>query len=137
MKTNYQQVRTMWDKIGFGLSSLCLIHCLILPIFAMALPWMGGLIDDERIHLLFAAVTVPVALIAFVPGFFRHRRASILMLGLAGASCLLLGSVGHDLVGHNLAHPLTIVGGFSLVIAHILNLRSAPPCCSGELCAEG
>lgn len=136
MKNNYQEMRTLWDKIGFSLSGLCLIHCLLLPLFVASLPWLGKVVDDERVHLLFAAVTVPVALIAFIPGYFRHRHASILVLGMLGALGLLLGSVGHDLVGHKLAHPFTILGGFFLVIAHIRNLRAAPVCCAGESCQK-
>lgn len=138
MKNNSQQVRMMWDKIGVGLSGLCLIHCLILPVFAMVLPWFGHWIEDERVHLLFAAVTVPVALIAFVPAYLRHRRLGILGLGLTGAALLLLGSVGHDLVGHDYAHLCSVVGGASLVWGHILNFRSRSQsdCCVTPHCHQ-
>jgi hypothetical protein len=136
MKNNYQDVRMMWDKIGVSLSGLCLIHCLVLPLVAAVMPWLGGVIEDERIHLLFAAVTVPVALIAFIPGYLRHRRRSVLALGLVGAALLLLGSVGHDVVGHDWEHTVTVLGGMSLVAGHLLNFRLREICCNGELCAN-
>lgn len=134
MKNNYQDVKTMWDKIGVGLSGLCLVHCLILPLVAMMLPWLGGWIEDERVHQIFAAVTVPVAAIALIPGFLRHRRWPTLALGLGGASLLLLGALGHDLIGHSWEHIATVFGGLCLVIAHLANYRLREFCCNGELC---
>ena len=134
MKSNYQDVKTMWDKIGVGLSGLCLVHCLVLPVIAMALPWLSHWIEDERVHLLFAAVTVPVAAIALIPAFLKHRRWPTLSLGMIGAGLLLLGALGHDLIGHEWEHVATICGGFCLVVAHISNYRLRVSCCDGELC---
>jgi hypothetical protein len=136
MKTNSQDVRIMWDKIGAGLSGLCLIHCLIMPVFAAAMPWLGSLIEDERIHLAFAAVTVPVAIIAFVPGYLKHHRRWVLALGLAGAALLLLGALGHEWVPHELEHWFTVFGGMLLVTGHYLNFRFGSKCCRQELCSN-
>lgn len=136
MKSNSQDVRAMWDKIGLGLSGLCLIHCLIMPFFAAILPWLGMLIEDERIHLGFAAVTVPVAVIAFIPGFLKHHRQGVLALGMAGASLLLVGALGHDYVPHELEHWFTVCGGLLLVSGHYLNFRFGTQCCRQELCGK-
>lgn len=136
LKNNSQDVRTMWDKIGVTLSGLCLIHCLVLPVLAAALPWLGGFFEDERVHLIFAAVTVPVALIAFVPAFLRHQSYSLLSLGGTGVLFLLMGSLGHPWLGEWLSHWVTILGGCLLVSAHVLNYRLATQCCPGELCQK-
>ena len=32
MKRYSQDMRAFWDKIGLGLSGLCLVHCLVLPV---------------------------------------------------------------------------------------------------------
>lgn len=136
MKSNSQDVRAMWDRIGFWLSGLCLIHCLILPMFAVALPWLGMFIQDERIHLGFAAVTVPVAMIAFIPGFLKHQRQWVLGFGLAGAGLLLGGALGEELFGHHVQHVLTVLGGLLLVSGHYFNYRFATNVCSGELCTH-
>ena len=134
MKNNSQDVRAMWDKIGFGLSGLCLVHCLMLPLLVASLPWLDMLVEDERIHLAFAAATVPVALIAFVPGFLRHHRQSVLAAGLGGALLLLLGAVGN--VSHQFEHWFTVCGGVLLVSGHYLNFRLGSKCCSQELCGK-
>ena len=136
MKNNSQDVRVMWDKIGLGLSGLCLIHCLVLPVVISLMPWMGLIFEDERVHLLFAAVTVPVALIAFIPGFLRHNLKSVLALGVAGAVLLLLGSVAHDHVGEALAHWFTVLGGILLISGHLRNFRLLSNCCAEELCSK-
>ena len=136
MKTNSQDVRAMWDKIGLGLSGLCLVHCLILPFLVAALPWLGLFIEDERVHLCFAAVTVPVAIIAFIPGFLKHQRQGVLALGMAGATLLLFGSVGHDWVPHPMEHWFTVLGGMFLVSGHYVNFRLTNSCCTQELCSK-
>ena len=133
MKRYSQDMRVFWDKIGLGLSGLCLVHCLVLPVALSALPWLGIVFEDEWVHMLFAAVAIPVAFIAFIPGFLKHHLKSVLFLGLTGVVLLLLGSVGHELVGHNVAHWVTVFGGVSLVSAHIANFR-LNSCCSQELC---
>lgn len=133
MKRYSQDMRVFWDKIGLGLSGLCLIHCLLLPVALSALPWLGIVFEDEWVHMFFAAVAIPVAFIAFIPGFQKHHLKSVLFLGLAGVVFLLLGSVGHDLVGHDAAHWVTVIGGVSLVSAHIANFKLSS-CCSQELC---
>lgn len=46
MKSNSQDMRAFWDKIGLGLSGLCLVHCLLLPIAVSSLPWLGIVFED-------------------------------------------------------------------------------------------
>ena len=133
MKSNSQDMRSLWDKIGLALSSLCLIHCLALPVALSALPWLGIVFEEEWVHMLFAAVAIPVAFIAFIPGYLKHHLKSILFLGLSGVTLLLLGSIGHDLVGEEIAHWVTVCGGVLLVSGHICNFRFNS-CCSQELC---
>jgi hypothetical protein len=135
MKTNSQDMRSFWDKIGLGLSGLCLVHCLLLPVAVSSLPWLGIVFEDEWVHLVIAAIAIPVAFIAFIPGFLKHHLKSVLFLGLMGVVLLMLGSIGHDLVGEDTAHWLTICGGVALVSAHIANFK-LNSCCSGELCGK-
>lgn len=135
MKSNSQDMRAFWDKIGLGLSGLCLVHCLLLPIAVSSLPWLGIVFEDEWVHLVIAAIAIPVAFIAFIPGFLKHHLKSVLFLGLMGVVLLMLGSIGHDTVGEDNAHWLTICGGVALVSAHIANFK-LNSCCSGELCGK-
>ena len=124
----------MWDRIGVSLSGLCLIHCLALPVLFAAMPWVSQRLDDERIHLLFAAAAVPVAVISFVPAFLKHRKRHVLALGLSGALFLLLPVLLGSWIGEAAEHQSTILGGILLVAGHVANLR-VKECCSGEPCS--
>ena len=128
MKNNYHEMKLFWDRIGMGLSGLCLIHCLLLPFLAAALPW----VEDERFHLAIAALAVPVAFFSFLPAFRRHGNRLILGVGLTGVLCLIVGALAHEQLGEEWEHKVTILGGLCLISAHFYNFR----CCSRELCTH-
>lgn len=48
------------DAGAVALSSLCLLHCLALPLLAAALPLFGTWAEAEWVHLLFVAIALPL-----------------------------------------------------------------------------
>ena len=61
------------DAAAVGLSALCFVHCLILPIAALSLPFLGGFGQAEYVHWLFLAIAAPIALAVFGPAL-RQRQ---------------------------------------------------------------
>jgi hypothetical protein len=120
------------DKFGMLLSGLCLIHCLCLPLLAVALPFLGSFVtDNPAIHYGFAMFAVPIGMIAFIPGYRQHHKLGILALGLLGLSLLVSALIW----GEHWEHQLTILGGLCLVTAHVYNYKSLNRCqcsCSGH-----
>lgn len=124
------------DLVGASLSTLCLLHCLALPILVSALPALVRLhAQDSSFHLCFALLVVPVGLFALWPGYREHRVGWVLWLGSAGLICISLAALAHEHLGDDLEHAVTIVGGVQLLVAHLVNrrLRGKMSCCVGGL----
>lgn len=114
------------DKIGIGLSGLCLLHCLLTPILILLIPSMsvGG---HDMVHVALFAVLPFVALAAFVPGFKRHHDKRVFYWALPGIALIAIGAVVLD--GQMLAETgSTILGSLLLIRAHLLN-RELCVCC--------
>lgn len=136
-----ETARIDWrDQLGFLLSALCLLHCLLTPVVLGLLPfgatagfWHHGL------HQIFLVLVPTVALAAFVPGWRRHRDHRIWLYAGAGVTALTLGvwlaeqsAVRFDLnpglafrflggPGAEAELAATIIGGLCLMRAHWLN----------------
>lgn len=126
----------LWDRIGIGASTLCLIHCLVLPVVLGALPLLNrALVQNERIHQALAAFIVVTCGFALIPGLRCHGRPGPLGLGAIGLLLLLSAAfLAAPLHAEAWETPLTVAGGLFLVSAHLLNLRLTRRhhCCHGH-----
>ena len=107
----------LWDASAATLSSLCIVHCIGLPLFTTLLPIASLFSEEEGLHLTMVLLAVPVTLwVVFVE--VKTRRSTMFiapaLLGLA----LMLSAV---FVGALSAYELhlTVVGGVTLAAAHL------------------
>ena len=119
-----------WDLVGIFVSGLCLIHCLLLPFILAALPSMALRHTPEIFHFGVAVVAVPAGVFAFLPGFLRHRKLWVPLVGMLGLVLLVTASVYHEEFNANLDRVITTMGGVMLVTAHLKNRRL----CQSECC---
>lgn len=111
------------DQVAVALSGLCLLHCLLLPIVIVALPFLGQFSDDH-FHVQMLLVVVPVSLVALGTGFRRHRDARIILTGVAGLALLIVGSsIVHSRYGLLADSVVTICGSLILGLTHYANSR--------------
>jgi thiol:disulfide interchange protein len=111
------------DKAGIWMSSVCLIHCLGVPLLAIVIPTLENLPDnDSFIHGLALLLIVPVALISFLKGYAAHRKYYIPTLGALGLILLIVAFFYEETAWHSI---ITSSGGAILVLGHILNLRNS------------
>ena len=111
------------DRVAMTLSALCLLHCLLLPLFIAALPLLAQF-NDSHFHAQLLLVVIPVSLIAFGLGYARHGNRTIIAWGIVGIAIMFVGgTLAHDYFG-TLADTLLTVGG-SLILAtsHFFNNR--------------
>ena len=81
--------RSTADKAAIGLSLLCALHCLALPLFLSLFPALVAIgFQDERFHLLMLISVVPMSLFALTLGCRQHR--SFYVLGTGGLGILFL-----------------------------------------------
>ncbi len=113
------------DVSAIGLSGLCLIHCLVLPVVAVALPFLGAWTEAEWIHVLFVGVAAPVSGIALFRRGAPRPPLALLALAITGLFALVGGAAGWPT--HELEIVLSVLGGLALAAAHLWNLRRDPP----------
>jgi MerC mercury resistance protein len=105
------------DAAAIGLSAVCLVHCLVLPVAVAALPLLAVVADAEWVHFLVVALAAPVAVLAL-----RRRGTPIWMraLALCGLAALVAGAL--EFPSHEAETPLTVVGALVLATVHASNL---------------
>jgi hypothetical protein len=117
------------DKISIGLSALCAVHCLVLPVVAGVLPAFAAVAAGHaHFHLLMLVLVIPMSGIALGAGWLRHRDGLVMALGLCGMALMVVAvTVGHDLLGHEGERWATLAGSFILAAGHFRNFRRCRP----------
>ncbi|MBL7649736.1 MAG: MerC domain-containing protein [Candidatus Hydrogenedentes bacterium] len=117
------------DKIAIGLSALCAVHCLILPLIAGLLPALAALTGSHvHFHTLMLVAVLPLSSFALGAGWLRHRDAAVLALGLTGLILIVVAAtVGHDLPSEAAERWTTVAGSLLLALAHLRNYRQCRP----------
>ena len=113
---------TSWlDGAAVGLSALCLIHCLALPLVVAGLPFLAQFAEGH-LHLQMLIIVLPLSVIAFALGFRRHRSLRIITTGTVGMILLVIGAtVAHSRLGLTADRIFTISGALILAAAHFYN----------------
>ncbi|QMW22353.1 MerC domain-containing protein [Sandaracinobacteroides saxicola] len=101
------------------LSSLCLVHCLALPLGALLLPTLAGINGghNHATHWLLIALAAPVSAWALWRGRARHARQVPLALAVTGFALMALGASIHGLA----EQFATVTGGLLVAAGHWIN----------------
>lgn len=113
---------TDWlDGAAVVLSSLCLVHCLALPLIVAGVPFLAAF-SAGHLHAQMLIVVLPLSIVALGIGFRRHRNARVIAAGIAGMLLLTIGgTVAHDQYGLFADRLLTVTGALTLALAHFYN----------------
>lgn len=113
------------DKFAIGLSLMCAIHCLTIPLLLAMLPSMAALqLDNEAFHLWMIVAVLPTSLYALTLGCKQHKRYRLLILGSIGLALLVLALVlGEARIGEVGEKVLTALGAGFVAVGHWFNYR--------------
>jgi FtsH-binding integral membrane protein len=116
------------DKLAIGLSVLCLVHCLALPVALLLAPTIGAVVlgTESPVHWVLLGIALPVSGYALWHGYRHHGHRNALLLGATGLAIMLL-AVTH-VASPRFETPLTVVGVLALLGAHLLNIRQTARC---------
>ena len=110
------------DAIGIGISSLCLIHCLFLPVLALLVPSLvGSVLGSKWLHILLIGVAVPISIGAFWHGLRCHGCLRPGVLGALGLALMAVAVL--PWLPESTEIPLTMLGVAALASGHLANRR--------------
>lgn len=115
------------DSAAAALSSLCLLHCLLLPVGLGLAPLILGLSGDALhgpgwVHWALIAVAAPVSVYALWRGIEHHGDPLPWKLAALGFALMAAGALAHDITPAE--QVLTVAGGFVVAGAHWKNWRA-------------
>ena len=114
------------DSAAIGVSTLCILHCLALPILASFLPFLTHLAEAEWAHKILVIATIPLIALALFRSQPGKDRIIFAILAFAGAATLFAGAFVHEL--HDWETHLTVIGALVLASAHIFRWRCHASC---------
>lgn len=109
------------DFAAIGLSGLCLMHCLALPMVVSLSPILG-LAAEEWVHGALAVAASFVSLAAMARLGLVDNRGIFLGLAMVGIALLLSAAFIEALETYET--PLTVAGASVLALAHVIRWRS-------------
>ena len=106
------------DLYAAGLSMLCIVHCLALPLLTSFLPLLGYLSENEAVHQLLVLMAAPATLwVVWQSTSTFRRRWPFIVAALSGLFMLLLA--GFVAALEHYEQWLTIIGALCLATAHL------------------
>lgn len=113
------------DRLAIGLSMLCALHCLALPLATALLPSLLGMgLEDESFHIWLVIVVIPLSAFALTLGCAKHQHRGVLYTGMLGLAILCLAPLlGHDLLGEMGERVITLAGSILIALSHVTNFR--------------
>ena len=115
------------DNLGITISSVCAVHCLLLPAIFLVAPY--SFLASHEFHEALIYFILPCALVAFVLGCRRHKDTKVAIMGTLGITLLGSALFLHD-IHHSDQHSeelttvlITVCGSILLVVSHLRNRK--------------
>jgi hypothetical protein len=125
MKT--PKVSSKLDSLGMTASTLCAIHCALVPIFITSLPLIGlGFLANPWFEWGMIILAFIIGTSSIGSSYFRmHKRVLPLLLLTIGFIIIVAGHVFISGWPEGIIVPL---GGFTIAIAHFFNYKYVGAC---------
>lgn len=107
------------DQAAISFSLICVVHCAVLPLAAISMPFLGLFADAEWVHWLFTSLAIAAAILTFSVAH-SARQPSFVLPALFGAALLLL-SLAAEPLGFDETLP-TVSGAMLLAGTHLFRL---------------
>lgn len=113
------------DRLAITLSTICIIHCLAMPLVIAMLPVAAVAFGtDAHFHALMLWLVVPTSAVGFTLGYRVHRSAGIVALGAVAVVVLAVVALwGHDVWDQAAEIMVNVVASLLLAAAHWRNFR--------------
>lgn len=111
-----------WDRIGIGLSGICAIHCLLVPVVISLIPlWPAFEELHGYTHLFFFLAIAPTVILSLRN---RNESLSITIFLILGVSIIFLAWLFNESLGEYGEAGVTLIGSLMLIRGHWLNYQN-------------
>ena len=107
------------DLCAIGLSTLCLLHCVALPVFAALMPVAAQAAENELVHRILVIAAIPVSLRVVWKTLPVAGNRLFVGGALTGLGLLLLAAFAEAVESYE--QPITVTGAVLLGLAHLLH----------------
>ena len=115
------------DNLGITISSVCAIHCVLLPAIFIIAPY--SFLASHEFHETLIYFILPCAAVAFTLGCRKHGDIKVALMGSFGIILLASSILLHE-VFHSDEHSqelmtvlLTVAGTIMLILSHLRNRK--------------
>ena len=115
------------DNLGITISSVCAIHCVLLPAIFIIAPY--SFLASHEFHEALIYFILPCAAIALVLGCRKHGDLKVAVMGTLGVILLASSLLFHEIF-HAEEHSeelitvlITIAGSIMLILSHLRNRK--------------
>ncbi|MCS3735841.1 MerC domain-containing protein [Mucilaginibacter dorajii] len=115
------------DRIGVTASTLCAIHCAVVPVFITSLPLLGmSFLARPWVEWGMILFALMIGVYSIGGSYFKvHRNLLPLILLVIGFGIIMLG---HSLLHTNTERYVVPAGGLLIALAHVVNQRFVGAC---------
>lgn len=115
-----------WDRLGIGLSSVCAVHCLLVPIFVSLIPlWPALEHVHEFTHLVFFLAIAPTVILSLKR---LHANKWVRFYLFSGTLIIFLAWLLNGYLGEYGEAGVTFIGSLLLITGHWINYRAKVHC---------
>ena len=137
-----------FDRVGVCASTLCAVHCILMPWFIMLMPFLAGtVLVSSRFENIFVGISISLASFCCYRGCSKHGKWLIILPLAFGSAVLFAVRLTAPeiccLEDVSWTHAsASAFGGMLLASSHFLNLKYSrkytpeqkAPCCHSDLC---
>ena len=110
------QTSTLSDRAAVAFSVVCIIHCVALPVIAVALPFVSAIAEAEWVHWIMAVLAVLASGTVALTGQGARTLGFLVPAGIGAA--LVVSGLFAESIGVDEAIP-TVIGGVLIAFAHL------------------
>ena len=113
------------DCLGVGASSICAVHCFLMPFVLTGLSMIGvHFIQHDATHMVLASLVLFFCLMAIVPGYKRHGNKRVVATMFAGVSLVMFATFfAESMFGERGEFLIMTLGNVLVITAHLLNRK--------------
>lgn len=119
-----ERILCLVDIAGVFASTLCMVHCILLPLVLALLPVIAKpLMANDYLHVGLAGFVLSFCLMAYLPGYFKHKDKRLLYIGALGLSLVFFATFQAHELGEIGEIGILTVGNILIVFGHLLNRK--------------